>query len=133
MLQLAQDKGYFDTASIQQFEQLYQKLPNYFPAEAPALLHGDLWGGNLMCNEEGSPVLIDPAVYYGHREMELAFMTLFDSQAPAFYHSYENVYPLDKEWESRIDLCNLYPLLVHVNLFGGGYVASVSRILKRYV
>ncbi len=133
MLELAGRKGLIDSATRSRFDQLYLQLEKLFPEEAPALLHGDLWGGNLMTGAAGEPVLIDPAVYYGHREMELAFMTLFDSQPPAFYAAYESVYPLSPGWQDRTDLCNLYPLLVHVNLFGVGYLGSVQEILRRYV
>ncbi|MEL6588787.1 MAG: fructosamine kinase family protein [Bacteroidota bacterium] len=132
MLNLAERKGRIDTDTLQQFDRLFARLPQLFPEEAPVLLHGDLWGGNLMTGASGEPVLIDPAVYYGHREMELAFMTLFDSQPEEFYEAYEEVYPLDEDWEERIDLCNLYPLMVHVNLFGGSYLRQVKRILGRY-
>ncbi|MCL4127062.1 UNVERIFIED_CONTAM: hypothetical protein GTU68_010994 [Idotea baltica] len=114
------------------FEKLFQQVEKLFPKEPPSFIHGDLWGGNLLTDTNGAPVLIDPAVYYGHREMELAFMTLFDSQPPQFYEAYESIYPLDSGWMDRIEICNLYPLLVHVNLFGGGYIESVLHILRRF-
>ncbi|MEM6349020.1 MAG: fructosamine kinase family protein [Bacteroidota bacterium] len=130
MVELAERKGQIDASTMHQFDQLYERLPVLFPEEAPVLLHGDLWGGNLMTGANGEPVLIDPAVYYGHREMELAFMTMFDSQPESFYEAYEEVYPLEEDWEDRIPLCNLYPLMVHVNLFGGSYLGQVKRNLR---
>jgi len=104
-----------------QFEQLYAKLPQLMPEERPSLLHGDLWSGNLMTNARGLPCLIDPAVYYGHREAELAFTKLFGGFADGFYDAYANTWALQNEFEGRVDVYNLYPLLVHANLFGGGY------------
>ncbi|MDW3650624.1 MAG: fructosamine kinase family protein [Bacteroidia bacterium] len=131
MLKEAIRKGAFVESIRSDFENLYQKLPQIFPQESPSLLHGDLWGGNILTDESGKVCIIDPAVYYGHREMELAFMTLFDSQPLRFYKAYHEVYPLEEGFGDRFEVYNLYPLLVHVNLFGGSYVGSVKRILKR--
>jgi len=132
MVDMAAKREYFDRRTLQRFDRLADKIKDVFPAESPALLHGDLWGGNILVGLDGLPVLIDPAIYFGHREMELAFMTLFDKQPPSFYDAYNAVFPLDPDWRNRIDICNLYPLLVHVNLFGGGYIQSVERILFRF-
>ena len=121
-----------DTSLIRQLETLYKKLPDLLPSEKPALLHGDLWSGNVMANERGKPCLIDPSVYYGHREMELAFTKLFGGFEHGFYEAYENAFPLQPGFDKRVDVYNLYPLLVHVNLFGGSYFQQVERILKRY-
>jgi protein-ribulosamine 3-kinase len=114
-------------------EKLYARLPQEIPEESPALLHGDLWSGNLMINPSGMPALIDPAVYYGHREMDLAFTTLFGRFDSRFYEAYEAVHPLQPGYEDRFDLHNLYPLLVHANLFGGHYVQQVFAILDRFL
>jgi len=133
MVKLAVDRGHLARSDQQAFERLYERLPGMFPEEKPALLHGDLWGGNILTGLDGHPVIIDPAVYYGHREMELAFMTLFDRQPPIFYEAYQSVAPLATDWKKRVDLCNLYPLLVHVNLFGGGYIGSMRSALRQYV
>ena len=119
-------------SSRRRLDQLFSKLESFFPEEKPALLHGDLWGGNLLCDSQSKPVLIDPAVYYGHREIELAFMQLFDSYPASFYDAYQAVYPLASGWEQRMDLYNLYPMLVHLNLFGGGYLGGVERIIAKY-
>jgi fructosamine-3-kinase len=115
-----------------QFEALYKKLPDLLPQEKPALLHGDLWSGNVMINARGEPTLIDPAVYYAHREAELAFTQLFGGFEPEFYQAYHEVFPIAKGFDSRANLYNLYPLLVHVNLFGGGYLQQVKNILDRF-
>ncbi len=98
----------------------------------PSLLHGDLWGGNFLLSG-GEAVLIDPAVYYGDREIELAFTELFGGFPPEFYEGYNEVWPLDPGYEERKPLYQLYPLLVHLNLFGEGYGPSVDRVLQRYV
>lgn len=132
MLRQAVEGGYLGQAEVRAWERLQAQLTAIFPSEPPALLHGDLWGGNLLCHASGQPVLIDPAVYYGHREMELAFMTLFDRQPPAFYAAYEAIRPLAPGFRDRIDLYNLYPLLVHVNLFGSSYAGSVRQILRPF-
>ncbi|MEL6256125.1 MAG: fructosamine kinase family protein [Bacteroidota bacterium] len=129
MLKQAISKGQLSESIRDDFEQLYQNLPSLFPQESPSLLHGDLWGGNILADEKGQVCIIDPAVYYGHREMELAFMTLFDSQPLKFYEAYHELYPLEEGFGDRFDVYNLYPLLVHVNLFGGSYVGSVKRVL----
>ncbi|MCB0795771.1 MAG: fructosamine kinase family protein [Flavobacteriales bacterium] len=131
-LKLARDGRKVDAAMPFRFERLFHQLDRLFPKEAPALLHGDLWSGNFVCDRTGSPVVFDPAVYYGHREMDLAMSRLFGGFDPAFYTSYQEAFPLEAGWEERVDLCNLYPLLVHVNLFGGGYVAQVEAILARF-
>lgn len=102
------------------------------PTEPPARLHGDLWGGNLHVDERGRPVLIDPAAYGGHREMDLAMMRLFGGFGARVFSAYAEAYPLAPGHEERVPLFQLYPLLVHVNLFGGGYVASVARAIERY-
>ncbi|MBX2969041.1 MAG: fructosamine kinase family protein [Cyclobacteriaceae bacterium] len=132
-LALAEGKRKINAGIRKQFEQLYQKLPDLFPQEKPALLHGDLWNGNVMVNEKGEPTLIDPAVYYGHREAELAFTQLFGGFDQEFYLAYHNAFPLSPGFDARTDLYNLYPLLVHVNLFGGGYLQQAVNILSRYV
>ena len=84
-----------------------------------------------MVDEFGEPCLIDPAVYYGHREAELAYTLLFGGFDDAFYASYEEAFPLQKDFDKRSDVYNLYPLLVHVNLFGGGYANQVRSILQK--
>lgn len=131
-VRLARNNGAIDTGTVSTFDRFYTKLENIFPQEPPALLHGDLWGGNFIVSEKGNPVIIDPAVYYGHREMDLGMTQLFGGFDSQFYSSYDMHYPLENGWEERLGYCNLYPLMVHVNLFGGGYLQSVKAILKKF-
>lgn len=129
-LKLAIDAGKIDNTNLSKFDKLFKKLANLFPVEPPALLHGDLWSGNLQPDTNGKPCLFDPAVYYGHREMELAFTQLFGGFDQQFYEIYNETYPLSPGFDQRVNIYNLYPLLVHVNLFGGGYVNQVKQIIK---
>jgi protein-ribulosamine 3-kinase len=131
-LKLARDSGRSGRELGKYFENVYPYLCEFFPDEPPALLHGDLWSGNYMVSKEGGPVILDPAVYYGHRYMDLGMTRLFGGFAPSFYHSYDAIYPLEKNWQQGIEIANLYPLLVHLNLFGGSYLTSLMNILKRF-
>lgn len=131
-VKLAIDAGLSGSDWTKKFETLYAKLPSLLPEEKPSLLHGDLWSGNLITDEKGEPCLIDPAVYFGNREADLAMTSLFGGFDDEFYSSYAEVFPLQKGYEKRVDLYNLYPLLVHVNLFGGSYVHSVENILRAF-
>lgn len=98
----------------------------------PALLHGDLWRGNLLTRGGRVVGLIDPALYFGHPQMDLAFSRLFGGFSPGFYRRYGGIAGLPEDSSGRDDICNLWPLLVHVYLFGGAYVGAVARILDRY-
>ena len=131
-VKMARNNGQAGVDIVKGFERFYGRLESIFPKEPPALLHGDLWSGNYMINENGEPVLIDPAVYFGHREMDLAMTKLFGGFDKQFYQGYNKQYPLEKGWESRMEYCNLYPLMVHVNLFGGSYLQSVKSIIRRF-
>lgn len=102
------------------------------PAEEPCLLHGDLWSGNYMADEKGEPVLIDPAVYYGRREADLAMTHLFGGFDHRFYDAYEEAWPLQPGSKDRLEIYKLYHLLNHLNLFGGGYHAGCLNILRRF-
>ena len=125
--------GNFSGNLLSDFDKLFQKLPNLFPNEKPALLHGDLWSGNFLAKNGDTPMLIDPAIYYGNREMDIAMSKLFGGFNSDFYFAYNESLPLENGWEERIQICNLYPLLVHVNLFGGAYINQVKNILSYYV
>lgn len=114
------------------FESIYLALPMLIPPEPSALLHGDLWGGNYMVGHNGEPVLIDPAPYYGHREMDIAMTKLFGGFDKRMYEAYHYHFPLEHGWEKRISLMQLYPLLVHAVLFGGSYVRQCLDIVVKY-
>lgn len=131
-IKLAVDHRLLSTKTIVQFENLYPKLVSIFPPEKPALIHGDLWSGNFMIGEDGCAVVYDPAVYYGHREIELAFTRLFGGFDDRFYQAYNCSYKLSPGFEEREEIYNLYPLLVHVNLFGSSYLSGILRTLDRF-
>ncbi len=113
-------------------EPLYKAIENQFPHEPPTLIHGDLWSGNYMVGAAGQPVLIDPAVAYVSREMDLAMMRLFGGFPMSVYEYYNEFYPLQPGWEKRVELWQLYYLIVHLNLFGSTYQPSVTRIIDQY-
>lgn len=116
------------------FDRLFDRLDELCgDPEPPARLHGDLWAGNLHRDGAGLPVLIDPAVYAGHREMDLAMMRLFGGFSPRTFAAYEEVAPLGAGAERRVGLYQLYPLLVHVALFGASYLGSVERELRHLI
>jgi fructosamine-3-kinase len=100
--------------------------------EPPALIHGDLWSGNYLIDTLGAPVLIDPAVYYAHRECEFGMTTLFGGLNQSFYDAYDQAWPLPDGWQDRVELYRLYHLLNHLNLFGATYLASCLEIIKQY-
>ena len=128
LLRRALSRGQADQHLAKRFERLFERLGDLCgPAEPPARLHGDLWGGNLHADARGNPVLIDPAVYAGHREVDLAMMRLFGGFSPVVFAAYAEAYPLAAGHEDRVDLYQLYPLMVHLNLFGSGYRGGVER------
>jgi fructosamine-3-kinase len=101
--------------------------------EEPSLIHGDLWSGNFLCASGDEPILIDPAAYYGHREVEMAFIELFGGFPPGFVTAYEQEWPLDEGYVRRRSLHQLYPLLVHLNHFGERYAPAVERVCREYL
>lgn len=124
----------FDTQFVSYFETLFPTLSSgFFPEEQAVLLHGDLWSGNFCIDQHGEATIFDPAVYYGNREMEFAFTKLFGGFDHSFYESYQHIHPLESGFEDRVDIYNLYSLLVHVNLFGGNYKNEIMNVLKRFV
>jgi len=131
-LRLARDYGRAGSDISSLFSYLFPKIETLFPEEKPALVHGDLWSGNFMTGKAGQPVIIDPAVYYGHREMDLGMSRLFGGFDEEFYSAYHSSFPLESGWQERTEICNLYPLMVHVNLFGGSYISQVVNILKHF-
>ena len=132
-LEVAVNSGKLDSGTRKRFDRLFARLPSLLPEEAPSLLHGDLWSGNLMTTIDGDPCVIDPAVYFGHREADLAMTQLFGGFDNRFLDSYNDTFPLLDGYKERLELYNLYPLLVHVNLFGGGYVSQVSSTLNKFL
>ena len=131
-LALASENGWASKDLIDRFQILYPQLPELLSMEPPSLLHGDLWSGNFIVDDAGSAVLIDPAVYYGNREIEIAFTQMFGGFEPPFYQSYQESWPLAPGFQERAAIYNLYPLLVHVNLFGSSYLSGIDRVLRRY-
>lgn len=134
-VRLARDRGLLDAAAAASADRLASRLAGLLPdlddGEA-SILHGDLWGGNYLVGDSGEPVLIDPAVYYGHREADLAMTELFGGFGGAFYTAYEEEWPLEPGYRDRRDIYNLYHLLNHLNLFGGSYLGQCLSILRRH-
>jgi fructosamine-3-kinase len=126
------DAGMFAKADLQAAISLTKRLKDFFPDEPPALLHGDLWAGNYFITAGGNAAVFDPAVYYGHREMDIGMTRLFGGFDHSFYTAYHETYPLEKNWEQRLPLTQLYPLLVHAILFGGHYIQQAREIIKQF-
>lgn len=131
-LKLAAGNG-IDASVQADGRELLKRLPDFFAGytPAPSLLHGDLWGGNWAATYGEDPVIFDPATYYGDRETDIAMTTLFGGFGPEFYAAYNESWPLDAGFRRRCDLYNLYHVLNHYNLFGGGYRDQVSGLLKK--
>ncbi|MCF6407162.1 fructosamine kinase family protein [Chitinophaga filiformis] len=132
LTRVAYDRQVIDKQMVTQMEGLWRQLPQIFPDEPPALLHGDLWSGNFMVGPDGRARVYDPAVYYGNREMDLAMARLFGGFDTRFYYTYQSMFPLAHEWQQRISICQLYPLMVHLLLFGGSYYNSVKEVLDTF-
>ncbi len=131
-IRMARDAQRLGKKEVDHFERLFLRLPEIFPPEPPALLHGDLWSGNFLCDEHSQPVLVDPATYYGHRSMDLAMTTLFGGFDNVFYESYQYHFPLPANYCRQWEVCNLYPLLVHLNLFGESYLPDILHTIQHY-
>jgi fructosamine-3-kinase len=128
----ARERGALTRSDVSAFERLYRRLDEMIPETLPSLVHGDLWSGNFMVNSHGKACLIDPAVYYGHPETDIAMSTLFGRFDERFYDAYTQHHALEKGWQERLDIFNLYPLMVHVNLFGQGYLPPVREVINRF-
>lgn len=120
------------TRHVALFHSFYKHIPSIFNQEKPSLLHGDLWSGNYMCSKDQRPTLIDPAVYFGHRAMDLGMTTLFGGFDKAFYEAYNYHYPLPANYKNQWAVSNLYPLLIHLLLFGKSYLSSIDRTLNDF-
>lgn len=131
--QIKMAERYFDAAFLRKCDAFLSHLENYISEpKQPSLLHGDLWGGNVMCGTDGKAWLIDPAVYVGHFEADLAMTQLFGSFPRMFYDAYSEINPIEKDYASRREIYNLYQLLNHLNLFGAGYLGEVQSIIHEY-
>jgi protein-ribulosamine 3-kinase len=132
-VRLAAEQGLLGAGSRAAAERLMARLPELLPAdEPPALLHGDLWSGNVHGRADGVACLVDPAAYFGYREADLAMTQLFGRFPQVFYDAYDEAWPRLAGHQARVDLFNLYHLLNHLNLFGGSYRTSVESILKAW-
>ena len=131
-LKIALDNQSLLSSQIPSENQLMKVFHNLLPKTKPALLHGDLWAGNYIIGSNGTPFLIDTAVYYGHHEVDLAMSRLFGGFDSSFYDAHKEVFPEIGGEKERSDFYQLYYLLVHLNLFGRSYLGPVRAILKRY-
>ena len=132
LTKFAFDKELLSKTDSKKMEELCNKLDTYLPFAKPSLIHGDLWSGNLIFDGQGKPVFIDPAIYYGHPEMDWAMLSLFGSYPETAMKSYCNIIPLENNYFEREKIYQLYPLLVHLILFGRSYYRDISETLNFY-
>ena len=121
-----------NSSFFKKFDVLFNLLNEIIPVYQPSLLHGDLWSGNFLIDHNGHACIIDPAVYYGNREADIAMTKLFGGFSEEFYCNYNDYLPMLNDWQERIPIWNLYPLLVHANLFGSSYLNQINSILNKY-
>jgi fructosamine-3-kinase len=128
-IEQAQRKGFYSKG----FQILLEAIPEFFRNYQPqsSLVHGDLWSGNIGGIASGEPVIVDPAVYFGDREVDIAMTELFGGFPGEFYRAYDQAFPLDKGYTKRKNLYNLYHVLNHFNLFGGGYASQAERMIQQ--
>ncbi len=132
-LKLARDRGSISETDAAAVEAVVGKLTGLLPDEAPARLHGDLWNGNCLWGQDLAIHVIDPAAHGGHRELDLAMLHLFGlTHLPRVMAAYDEAQPLAEGWEDRLGIHQLFPLLVHACMFGGGYGARAGTVAARY-
>ncbi len=131
-LQLAKQKGLLSDRDSYSEKIIAEKLESLFFDVKPSLLHGDLWNGNYLISKDGTPYLIDPAMYYGHFEVDIAMSKLFGGFGESFYKAHSKCFPVTQKTSSRIEIYQLYYLLVHLNLFGKSYYNSVQSNIKKH-
>lgn len=131
-LTLAKENKLLSKSEIPDLQNILKVCHPFFEDVNPALLHGDLWSGNYIIDSNGFPYLIDPAPYFGHREVDIAMTRLFGGFASSFYLAYNQHFETNKFEKEKSDIYQLYYLLVHLNLFGRSYYDSVKTIIRRY-
>lgn len=127
-IKMASNRGF----SFSNLDKIYKNISAEIPEEKPALIHGDLWSGNYLINREGRPCLIDPAICYAPREMDLSMMKLFGGFPEEIFTTYNEIFPLEPGFRQRLSLWQLYYLLVHLNIFGNSYLPRVQHILHSF-
>lgn len=129
---MAFDNGLLESPWVIHIESICERLTDLIPTQPASLVHGDLWSGNILVDDTGNPALIDPAVYFGWREADIAMTLLFGGLPHEFYVSYDEIWPMEPQWRSRVHLYNLYHLLNHLNIFGVSYLEQVQGAIARY-
>ena len=124
--------GLIDKEFLEKLSQLQKKIHNLLPNEKPSLLHGDFWNGNTICTDKGEVALINPACYYGHREVDLACSRLFSTFPQEFYDAYTEASPLATDHADRVAIYNMYPLMAQANLWGSSYLNAIRATLDYY-
>lgn len=133
MVKKGLEKGLMNSQDLFYLEKIHVLTDELYGSSKASLIHGDLWSGNYMSDENGAPVLIDPAVYFGHPDMDIAMTKLFGGFDDSLYNYYSAIIAQDENWDLRTKLCKLYPLIVHVNLFGGYYVQQYRDLIQRLI
>ena len=132
-IKLANQSGLLLTNDMNNFELLFKKLNSILPNSKASMIHGDLWSGNIICGLNQNPFLVDPSYAQADREMDIAMSKLFGGFDKVFYDSYNEIFTLEKSFNERIQLLQLYYLLVHLNIFGNSYYKQTMHCLKKYL
>ena len=126
------DKNLLNINHLSSFESLFKKLNEILPIEPPSLVHGDLWSGNLLKGKGQTPIFIDPAIYYGNREVDITMTQMFGGFDKNYINYYNELFPLEPGWQQRIEIHNLYPSLVHLILFGSSYLRGIEKVINKF-